>query len=530
MENQSNLTKFKNNIFSNSNKDKIKLLRQDLKSRSEDKHKKFYKNFKVNKESQILLNTNNLRKFESLEEFRLKLKQHEANNKMTCKKKHQENKFNMTQNNPFFTTLNNNSNLNMSALNFNSTVRTTKDKNYFNFCHAYNMSGSNFLNQNSLNANLNNNFNTFNSSLKSEFAEYIPRNIRTANISLQGLSKNIGNKNEVIKPQIIDFGIETLKNINKNGNCKDAQKNITKKNSNNVNINNNKKTENAEDNNQAYIEEKTLGPESGKKTNFFKTNNTNNIIKNYHAESLIVDKEVNDLLSYIMSNKELEIHENQRNVDILKLQELFDKLNMKNFIDPEEERKILEYLKRNKNVLDTSSLYNTTFKKFSHIDRVNVLDQIFKDPISSLRKLKLNKEIFENTTGLRNKLQIDSYLDIYQDVSERAIKSLQMRKVKETDLKTTLLGDEIGDVINPYDLLHEKNDSSTYNFHKHISREQVLNFNLEFFVNVNTDNKFKPWARSYFTLILDGSQLIMFGGISGEVLYQVWICDLKSNI
>ena len=559
MENQTNYSKLKTNLLFATNQDNIKLLKKDLKSKSENKHKKFHKNFNLNCDKEFQSTKNNFKKFETLEEFKEKLKIDEINKRLNffLKKKPEESQkgvldFNAINNlneksekdaiNSFYknrniktanntsynTNINNNSSLmnNLNAtsrtnfLNANSNNNNNNNLSNYGTSNFFNASGANFF------LGATNNLSKFNSIFKSDFPEYIPRNIRTANImagnprkarfqsgdcSNNSILNNLNNKINSDAKQKLDL-VNNLNKTHKESKYEKAVENTIMTfddNKNNLNKNFNSNFNSSSYNNSFY----------SKNDNNFKTQ------KKFDVNKL--EKEMNELVKCYINCKDGDLDD--ENIKSFSHNELLNKLQLKSLTHPEEEKFILDFLRKNKNLLETSELYNSTFKKFSAIEKVYVNESSYKNPVSALRKLKLNKDIFNNVMDFRQKKQIDSYLDIFDEQQDKARKQIQMGKVKQTDMKSFYSNEEIGEVIHPIDLLHEKNDASSYQINKQVSRDQVLNFNLELFASNYSDFKMKPWARSAFTLNMEGNQMIMFGGISGEILYQVWVCDCKSN-
>lgn len=575
MENQTNYSNsnLKNSLLFAKKQDNIKLLKKDLKSKSENKHKKFHKNYNSNSENIFQNTKNNLKKLQTLEEFKQKLKIDELSKKLNnmLKKKQADESQSSVLDLSALNNLNGKSEKDafgsfykqrdIKTANATSHIRL-KDNNAIN--NNINFSNFNtslignnlnitartnfFSNAHSSIANANNNINNlskFNSSLKSDFPEFIPRNIRTANMQVGGNPRKT-------KFQSVDFNMPNF--LNPKSNNKDFIYNSNSKNNNNnsdsvnklnlinnlnlnSNINNNTHKESNKYEKQV---ENTAITFDDNKTNFNETrnnftknlnifysiNNNNDNNKNKNSEAFAkLEKEMNELVKCYFSCKDQDLED--QNINSFTYKELLSKLQLKNFSNPEEEKFILEYLKKHKNVSDTSELYNSTFKKFSQIQKVYISESSYKNPVLALRQLKLNKDIFNNVTDFRQQKQIETYLDKFNEEQDKVLKQMQMRRVKETDIKALNSHEDIGEVINPADLLHEKHDASSYN--KQLSRDQVLNYNLEFFAGNNTEFKMKPWARSSFTLSMDGNQMIMFGGISGEILYQVWVCDCKSK-
>ncbi len=543
MEIQTKASKLKNNLLFPTNQLNIKGLKKDLKSKSENKHKKFYKNYNLNNEKEFQNKKNNLKKFETLEEFKQKLKIDELNNKLNnlLIKKHEEssqtsvlhlsglnNNKNGKNEKEFFGSFYNKRDI--KTPNMNSKNRHPNNINYKDSSIINNLNVTSRTNVFNLHSS-----NVANTSLKSDFPEYIARNIRTANIQL-------GANTRKVRFQSVDFNVSnilnansTIKDFDYNSNSNNNNKNSDANNKLNlINIPNFNNDTNKESKYEKQVEKTGISFDDYK-TNFNENtkinNNYNNNVNNHNKilDAAKLEKQMNELIKCYFNCKDEDLED--ENINSFYYKELLNKLQIKNFSNSKEEKLVLEFLKNQKNILDSSELYNSTFKKFSAIEKVYVSESSFKNPVSALRKLKLNKDIFNNVTEFRQQKQINTYLDVFNEEQHRVLKQMQMGRIKETDMKAFDCNEDKGEVIIPIDLLHEKNDVSSYNFNnKQLSRGQVLNYNLEFFASNNTEFKMKPWARSSFTLNVDESKIIMFGGISGEILYQVWVCDCRSNL
>lgn len=204
----------------------------------------------------------------------------------------------------------------------------------------------------------------------------------------------------------------------------------------------------------------------------------------------------------------------------------------------EEEKKITNFLEKNKmRIVKANNAYNNIFNKLIQAkihSSTNLTvrkdnEHYFSDPINSLEKINFNKSIHDKIMGLRNSKQIELYMEKFAEESDKNRKSIRMKNVKESLLHS----DENKDEYLEVPIMHE-GEISNENFDykspmlKQMSRDVLFSCSLEFIVSYNKDLKLKPFARSQFSLVLDGTNLIMFGGISGEMLYQTWICDLKS--
>ncbi len=554
MEIQDNITKHKNSLIHYINPDIIKNLKKDLKSKSINKHKKFFKNYKANSEDDHKTTHNNFKKIETLEEFKEKLKQDGIKKKMNnLFKKNPEDSgsvlnINQNKNSDRESTIkrsicigNQNKTINSSI---NDNISLNAKSNYFSVTsknRKFDAISANNDNKSNINFNLtgnnfpksNNNFKKFNTSMHSEIPIYIPKNIHFANILL-----GADPKKEMLNN--VDFNVSFLLNGKKPKNYIFNNYNKNLPNLQNESSSNYKenltKYETLVENTGMNLEE-NKNYSKGINMNYNKSSQSEHIMNNdkksilinvfKDAENAKIEQEMNDLVRLYINNCDNDIKDdNLNNSSFLKL---LNKYELNNFKNSEEEKFILEYLKKPKKLLESKESSNTALKKVS-LDKVSIDKISYNNPITALRKLRLNKEIINNVNDYRQQKQIGQYLDIYNEQNDRKLKSMQMKNIKQTDFKANKIHEDIGEVINPQDLLSEKNDyDNSFNNNRQISRDQVLGYNLEFFSINNNDFKLKPWARSNFTLTKDGNQIIMFGGISGEILYQIWICDCKSN-
>ena len=265
-------------------------------------------------------------------------------------------------------------------------------------------------------------------------------------------------------------------------------------------------------------------------TSIYSPKNKNNIcttnyqnLNSTQKSNNIADGDINTLLNYYDQNTE-DSQNNSEKIDILR------KFRIDNNLNPYEEEKIREFMKNNTNkIINSSNYYNFLIKKFSKILKIsNTNDSCFKDPIYSLEKLNLNKQIYNNVVTFRKNKQIETYLDQYNLAIEKNIKNKNTRKIKEIILKSGNNLNEENMKSNDTDLNYENQDDLKSPIVKKLSRECILSNDLELHISYSSDLKSKPFARSQFTLVLDGAYLYMFGGISGDLLYQTWICDIKS--
>lgn len=204
-------------------------------------------------------------------------------------------------------------------------------------------------------------------------------------------------------------------------------------------------------------------------------------------------------------------------------EEFFRRYNINKRVNDTEKEKVKEVIDENK----TSTNFHNTNSDFSKA-KYRASPYYFDDPIKSFKKLKVNSQIFNNVQGLRTEKQIRSYIDLYAKEAETHMKVMQMPKVRE--LKGTKhKNQELAiDTVTTERSDNQDNGLKTVANKQH-SREQVLYNNLEVHVSHLYDNGNKPGARSLFTMNLDNSYLILYGGVGFDKYSDVWICDLKRN-
>lgn len=245
------------------------------------------------------------------------------------------------------------------------------------------------------------------------------------------------------------------------------------------------------------------------------------------------ENEINHILNYYCINSDdIGYCEDENTIESNYLFKKFN-LNKDNIDFKEEEIKIKSLLKNNVKIANANESYNNTYLKFSikTKKRVQISDSsdiYFKNPMNSLKKLNFNKKIFENVSNIRNSKQIDLYMQNYLSCNERMIKSMQMKNIKETVIEQNAKNEEIYEIpSNDNDFLNDHFDFKSPLL-KQMTRDVIFSKKLEFTATYSYDSKVKPFSRAQFSCNLDGNNLIMFGGISGESLCQIWICDLKS--
>ncbi len=269
------------------------------------------------------------------------------------------------------------------------------------------------------------------------------------------------------------------------------------------------------------------------KTRLFmnKAESTNHIEFNYKDFD---ERDINHLLNYYCINSDDGgYYEDQKTIESNDLLRKFN-INKENVDFKEEEIKIKGLLKNNVKIANANKSYNNTYVKFcknlSNTVRNNSSNEkYFKNPLNAIKKINFNKKIFDNVSNIRNSKQIDLYMEKYLSCEERIMKSMQMKNIKKTVIELNAKNEEIYKIPSKdNDLLNENFDFKSPLL-KQMKRDLIFSQPLEFSANYSSDSKIKPISRSQFSCNLDENNFIIFGGISGESLSQIWICDLKSN-
>ena len=527
----------------------IKDLKKELKSKSEIRFKKYYKNYTKETNNEIISNPHRYNKIDSFQKFKEKLKYDELNKKLS---------------NPYklLKDQSNNSIINYNNKNEDKNKSLSERRGF----HTMNEQGFKNITK-SINKNLNKKENLM------EDLSYIPNYIdkvvennydKFFNITKKDMEEckinDIPIKKLLKKPELIKR-IKTANTKISSSNFNSRFNNKFSKTNYNSNFLDTGKLSNNNINNETQ-------------TNVFSTKSINTSDSDDETKKTTIIKDKKDLkfyelAAYYNSIKDLdltdEISEGLKNCEILK------QFNLEKIGGTKEEIILKEYIQKNKFLKDKdknkeketdnnnrreSDIYN--LKKCNHKDKekdkdkdkekekeknkqilleinnsknincvMNIIDPDYSNPISSFRKIKLNKEIYENITKYRNNRLTEKYLDVYNLANEKELRNKQVTyKVNLIDPKF-FDGDEFAS-INPRDLLNKDNNNEIDYNPKLISREQILRQDIDFISVVIGDPKNRPSARSLFSLTIDGDYIYMFGGISGKSIYQIWVCDIKS--
>lgn len=145
------------------------------------------------------------------------------------------------------------------------------------------------------------------------------------------------------------------------------------------------------------------------------TNNNNFIRQNNF------DTERNNLASFYHMSESQAISNVNYEFKKEKKKEYFQKYQIENQINPDEIQTINQCLKINENTQQVNKNM-TSFKKKSSTDidssRTNfrVFQEYFKNPVKSLKKIKINKQIYNNMMLIANCKQNKEYMDKYNQV------------------------------------------------------------------------------------------------------------------
>ncbi len=265
--------------------------------------------------------------------------------------------------------------------------------------------------------------------------------------------------------------------------------------------------------------------------------NTNETESNGNQEINIIrkieEKDIKNLINFFYHNSDEGMKfDDDKIIEIHNILKKFN-LNNNNPDYSEEEIKIKKILKNNKKISNANPEYNIIYSNICKNNNIKLTrgftnENLYKNPISSLKKLDLNKTIYNRISNVRETKINDLYLQNYFELTQNFLKKLQMKKIKKTDMNLDTKNEEIYDLDTKADMLNEQFDIKSPII-RQLLRDKIFSEKLEFSVNYTIDNKIKPFARSQYTGTIDDGNLYIFGGISGEILSQIWVCDLKSN-
>jgi hypothetical protein len=518
----------------------IKNLKKELKSKSEIRYKKYYKNYTKDNNNDIILNPFRYNKIDSLQKFKEKLKYDELNKKLSKPYKliKEENDNSISKNN-------NNEEKSISekqgfyTMNEQGFKNLTKSINK-NLNKKENLRESLSYIPNYMNKVIENNYEKFFNVTKKDIEECkineIPikkllkkpeliKRIKTANTKISSTNFNSKFNNKFSKTNYNSNFLDTDKISKINDNNNETHTNIFSTKS--INTSNSddesKKTIIIKDKNDLQFYELAAYYNSIKNLDLtdeiIKGLENCEILKQFNLNKIGGTKEEIILKEFIQKNKFLK--DKDKDKDNTKDKKVNNK-------DKDKEKEKDKYKNKQKDLNNYLDLNNSNSKSNNCL--MNIIDPDYSNPISSFRKIKLNKEIYENITKYRNNKLTEKYLDVYNLANEKDLKNKQVSyKVNLIDPKF-FDGDEFAS-INPRDLLSKENKNNNeldYN-PKLISREQILRQEIDFISVVIGDPKNRPSARSLFSLTLDGDNIYMFGGISGKILYQIWVCEIKSK-
>jgi hypothetical protein len=214
---------------------------------------------------------------------------------------------------------------------------------------------------------------------------------------------------------------------------------------------------------------------------------------------------------------------------LIGLYNMYDETKCGTFCDKKEKKEILKnfnidaHLDENekkfldKNLRTKSGFFNNNFDK----TQCSAITYYFENPEKSLKKLKLNRIIFNSIMNLRTSQQLKSYSARAEKEYDRFTKVSQMPKIKENAKKPTnleLLENSTIDV----DDLQSSNRLWT--------RKQYLESDIQYELSYFGENyNGRPGTRSLFSLTLVDNVMYMFAGLKNQKLNEIWKCEIRSK-
>lgn len=313
-----------------------------------------------------------------------------------------------------------------------------------------------------------------------------------------------------------------------------------------LNINNILKTEpNSPQHNRPQYNTTYENNSSFNKTN---TNLKMNSIDNLVDTSLDqeIQREIESLKKYYFDS-----HKKKEKVDKLQKKEIFKKYHIKDKLSSDEISHISSMLKIRETQHDWTLINNTnsglvqksmpTQNSASIAGKTVITTEVseYKDPLKSMKKLKANKQIFDNVINLITSKQIEMYREKFNTTLKDKIKLSKMPEfrvtsnVLSTRIKEKMMENEQNAVNDGY-TDHEDSENmiveNTYKLkkgksYKILSRDDMLQ-NQDYHGFNGPFTKFRPSARSQSTLTADkDGNLILIGGVNTDRLLDFWKCD-----
>lgn len=200
----------------------------------------------------------------------------------------------------------------------------------------------------------------------------------------------------------------------------------------------------------------------------------------------------------------------------------FLQLNTSKFDDQEQ---VIHYRKRFDSICKSMVWKNETF---------------FENPVDSLSKIKANQQIFSSVMSILTKKQIKEYINKISEVKDIYDTKVKMKDIRiNPQLNNIQIPDEANKGFNSERTVTLNSGSPAINRRDSIaqqkppksntvSRETLLS-DIELKSSVFSSNKLKPYARTQFTMTVNGSNLFIVGGVCNERLFEIWVSDCKNK-
>jgi hypothetical protein len=258
-----------------------------------------------------------------------------------------------------------------------------------------------------------------------------------------------------------------------------------------------------------------------------------------------IHREIENLKKYYFdTNKKEKVDKSQK-------KEIFKKYHIKDKLSNDEISHISSMLKTREIHHDWAVFNNTnsglvqksipTHNSVSIVGKTVITTENpeYKDPLKSMKKLKANKQIFDNVVNLITTKQIEMYRDKFNETINFNSKLSKMPEFRVTSniLSTRIKEKMMENEQNTMTVTHTDPDVSDNmivenNYkqkkgksYKILSRDDML-LNHDYHGSFGPFSKFRPSARSQSTLTADrDGNLILIGGVNTDRLIDFWKCD-----
>jgi len=204
-------------------------------------------------------------------------------------------------------------------------------------------------------------------------------------------------------------------------------------------------------------------------------------------------------------------------------QELYAKFEIKKGKEIKAEIETVKVKLQNKNYKSTT--LDKAVRKFNK-HQIRCPEYFFNDPTKSLKKLKMNNEVFQRVMSSREYEQCESYDTKIREDFRTFMLLTQMNKIKESEKvkKNQNINKESDDFTSQLQKSQMKKEQS---FSKRVSRKYLLE-NIVL-INHTKQVKSKPKSRSHFTMNVVDDKIFLYGGLNSDKLSDFWVCNLKDN-